>query len=182
MTTHPCWTWQLEQCIPSRTKAAGEIIDALLAQLEAEQWESHEVFGVHLAVEEALVNAIKHGNKDDPAKTVRILVQTSPDQLRVEIIDEGAGFDPSQVPDPTEASRLNLPHGRGLMLMQSYMTHVEYKGRGNELVMQKKRASCSAPVSEPAETPDRRTPTTAPSLPSPCGTAGGCIDWRPLRS
>jgi len=94
---------------------------------------------VQLAVEEALVNAIKHGNKDDPAKSVRVLVQTSPDQLRVEITDEGPGFDPGQVPDPTDLDRLDTPHGRGLMLIHSYMTHVEYKGRGNELVMQKKR-------------------------------------------
>ncbi|MFN0017246.1 MAG: ATP-binding protein [Pirellulaceae bacterium] len=139
MTSHPCWTWQLEQCIPSRTKAAGQIIDALLAQLEAENWNSQEVFGVHLAVEEALVNAIKHGNKEDPAKSVRVLVQTSPEQLRVEIVDEGAGFNPSQVPDPTSPNLLNKPHGRGLMLMHSFMTHVEYKGRGNELVMEKTR-------------------------------------------
>ena len=139
VTIHPCWTWQLEQRIPSLTKAAEQIIDALLAQLEAEHWDSREVFGVQLAVEEALVNAIKHGNKDDPAKSVRVLVQTSPDQLRVEITDEGPGFDPGQVPDPTDLDRLDTPHGRGLMLIHSYMTHVEYKGRGNELVMQKKR-------------------------------------------
>ena len=139
MTSHPCWTWQLEQRIPSRTQAAEQIIDALLSQLEAEQWKSQEVFGVHLAMEEALVNAIKHGNKEDPSKSVRVLVQTSPDQLRVEIVDEGAGFDPRQVPDPTSPDLLNKPHGRGLMLMHSFMTHVEYKGRGNELVMEKVR-------------------------------------------
>jgi serine/threonine-protein kinase RsbW len=139
VTSHPGWTWQLEQRIPSRTQAAGQIIDALLGQLEAERWDSHEVFGVHLAVEEALVNAIKHGNKEDPAKSVRVKVQTSPDQLRVEIVDEGAGFDPGQVPDPTSPERLNRPHGRGLMLIHNFMTHVEYKGRGNELVMEKVR-------------------------------------------
>ena len=139
MTAHTCWTWQLEQSIPSRTKAAEQIIDALLAQLEAEHWDSQVVFGVHLAVEEALVNAIKHGNKEDPSKSVRVLVQTCPDQLRVEIVDEGAGFDPGQVPDPTRPDLLNKPHGRGLMLMHSYMTHVEYRGRGNELVMEKTR-------------------------------------------
>lgn len=139
MTSHPAWTWQLEQRIPSRTQAAEQIIDALLGQLEAEHWNSHEVFGVHLAVEEALVNAIKHGNKEDPAKSVLVKVQTSPEQLRVEIVDEGAGFDPGLVPDPTSAERISKPHGRGLMLMHSFMTHVEYKGRGNELVMEKVR-------------------------------------------
>lgn len=139
MTAHPDWTWQLEQCIPSRTQAAQQIIDALLGRLEAEHWNSHEVFGVHLAVEEALDNAIKHGNKEDPSKSVRVKVQTTADQLRVEIVDEGPGFDPGQVPDPTSPERLNKPHGRGMMLIHSFMTHVEYKGRGNELVMEKVR-------------------------------------------
>ena len=138
MTTHP-WTWQLEQRIPSRTQAAEPIIDALLAHLEADRWDSQEVFGVHLAFEEALVNAITHGNKEDPSKSVRVLVQTSPDQLRVEIVDEGAGFCPDQVPDPTTPELLSKPHGRGLMLMHNFMTHVEYRGRGNELVMEKVR-------------------------------------------
>ncbi|MGI8982301.1 MAG: ATP-binding protein [Pirellulaceae bacterium] len=138
-TSHPGWTWQLEQSIPSRTEAAEQIIDALLARLEAERWNSQEVFGVHIAVEEALVNAITHGNKEDPSKSLHIRMQSSPQQLRVEIVDEGSGFDPGQVPDPTHPDRLNMPHGRGLMLMHSFMTHVEYKGRGNELVMEKTR-------------------------------------------
>jgi serine/threonine-protein kinase RsbW len=140
LTSHPDWTWQLQQSIPSRTQAAEQIVDALLAQLAAERWSSRELFGVHLAVEEALVNAIKHGNKEDPSKTVQVLVQTSAAHLRVEIVDEGAGFDPCQVPDPTTADRLKMPHGRGLMLIHNFMTHVEYKGRGNELVMEKVRS------------------------------------------
>ena len=140
MTSHPGWTWQLDQRIPSRTQAAEAVIDALLEQLAVERWNSHEVFGVHLAVEEALVNAIKHGNKEDPAKSVHVRVQTSPAHLRIEIIDEGPGFDPRRVPDPTDPTRLATPHGRGLMLMHSFMTRVEYKGRGNELVMEKVRA------------------------------------------
>ena len=141
MTSHPGWTWQLEQRIPSRTQAAVKLIDALLAQLEAECWDSHEVFGVHLAVEEALVNAITHGNKEDPEKSVRVKVQTNHDHLRIEIVDEGAGFDPAEVPDPTSPERICKPHGRGLMLMHSFMTHVEYRGRGNELVMEKQRGA-----------------------------------------
>lgn len=139
MTSQRCWTWQLEQCIPSRTTAAGQIIDALLTQLEADQWNSQEVFGVHLAVEEALVNAIKHGNKEDPSKSVHVLVQTRPGTVRVVIVDEGVGFNPEKVPDPTSPELLGKPHGRGLMLIHNFMTHVEYKGCGNELVMEKTR-------------------------------------------
>jgi serine/threonine-protein kinase RsbW len=139
VTSHPDWTWQLEQRIPSRTQAAEQIIDALLGRLEEQHWNSHEVFGVHLAVEEALVNAIKHGNKEDPSKSIRVKLQITAEQLRVEIADEGPGFDSSQVPDPTSPERLSKPHGRGMMLIRSFMTHVEYKGRGNELVMEKVR-------------------------------------------
>lgn len=135
------WTWKLDQQIPSRTSAAEAIVDALLAQLEQEQWDSHDLFGVHLAVEEALVNAIIHGNKEDPSKSVHVRLKANHQRLRVEITDQGSGFNPSQVPDPTQGELLEMPHGRGIMLIRSYMTRVEFKGRGNQLVMEKLRSA-----------------------------------------
>ncbi len=135
------WTWKLDQQIPSRTSAAEEIVDALLAQLEQEQWDSHDLFGVHLAVEEALVNAIIHGNKEDPSKSVHVCLKANHRRLRVEITDQGSGFNPSQVPDPTRGELLDVPHGRGIMLIRSYMTRVEFKGRGNQLIMEKLRSA-----------------------------------------
>ena len=131
--------WTHEQTIPSRTTAASEVVDALLAQLRRDDWEPHDVFGVHMAVEEALVNAITHGNKEDPSKSVSVRWQSSPDRLRVEIIDEGTGFDPQLLPDPICDAYLSEPHGRGLLLIRWFMSTVRFLGAGNHLVMEKER-------------------------------------------
>ncbi|HZL86822.1 MAG TPA: ATP-binding protein [Pirellulaceae bacterium] len=141
MSSPATWSWTHEQTIPSRTAAAAEVVDALLAQLRRDEWEPHDVFGVHLAVEEALVNAITHGNKEDPQKSVSVILQSSPQRLRVEIIDEGSGFEPALVPDPTCDACLNQPHGRGLMLIRWFMSDVKYLGSGNHLVMEKERTT-----------------------------------------
>jgi serine/threonine-protein kinase RsbW len=131
--------WTHEQTIPSRAAAAGEVVDALLAQLRRDDWEPHDVFGIHMAVEEALVNAITHGNKEDPSKRVAVRWQSSPERLRVEIIDEGRGFDPQLLQDPTCDAYLSEPHGRGLMLIRWFMSTVKFLGAGNHLVMEKER-------------------------------------------
>jgi serine/threonine-protein kinase RsbW len=139
MSSPAPWSWIHEQTIPSRTTATAEIVDALLTQLRRDEWEPHDVFGVHMAVEEALVNAITHGNKEDPGKTVSVRLQSSPQRLRVEIIDEGEGFVLENVPDPTCDALLSQPHGRGLMLIRWFMSSVDYLGAGNHLVMEKER-------------------------------------------
>ena len=96
-----------------------------------------EIFGIKLAVEEALVNAIKHGNQMDRAKKVRIHYRVAPNFFEVRVTDEGAGFDPSDVPDPTAVENIERPCGRGLMLMRHYMSEVSFNGRGNSVRMAK---------------------------------------------
>jgi serine/threonine-protein kinase RsbW len=98
-----------------------------------------DLFGVHLAVEEAVVNAIRHGNKLDAAKRVRLLCKICDHRLRIEVADEGPGFDPAKVPDPTENENLEVPSGRGIMLMRNFMHFVEYNAVGNRVVMEKHR-------------------------------------------
>ena len=88
-----------------------------------------EIFSVRLALEEALVNAIKHGNQMDRRKSICIRYRLLLDRLEVQITDEGAGFDPDDVPDPTAVENLDRPCGRGLMLMRHYMTEVAYSKR-----------------------------------------------------
>ncbi len=97
----------------------------------------HEIFSIKLALEEALINAIKHGNQMDRAKKVRVQYRVSPDFFEVRVIDEGGGFDPSDVPDPTAVENLERPCGRGLMLMRHYMTNVVYNHSGNCVAMSK---------------------------------------------
>jgi serine/threonine-protein kinase RsbW len=133
------WTWTLAQSIPSRTEAAAEHVDTLLVLLRKDEWEPHDVFGIHMAVEEALVNAIKHGNKESPEKFVHVLLCGRADRLRVEIRDEGCGFDAACLPDPTSDLLLDQPNGRGVMLIRWFMTNVQYLDGGNRLVMEKER-------------------------------------------
>ena len=136
---HSHWDWTSAHCLPSDTEATSAAVADLLEYLQRTGWADREVFGIHMAVEEALVNAIQHGNREDPAKSVNILYQASAHKIRIEIVDEGSGFSLASVADPTEGERLCQPRGRGLLLMRAYMTKVEYLGCGNKLVMEKRR-------------------------------------------
>jgi len=133
------WIWQCEHVIPSDTASGRRILGEVLGQLRSRQWGAHDLFGVHLAMEEALVNAIQHGNRFDEDKQVRIACRIAPGLVRIEITDEGEGFDPAAVPDPTENGRLESPGGRGVMLMRAFMTRVEYNESGNRVILEKER-------------------------------------------
>jgi len=134
------WTWHCDRVIPSDLALARRLLDELLARLEELHWSCRDIFGVHLAVDEALVNAVQHGNKRDVGKQLRFSWRVSPRKVRVEIIDEGPGFDPRCLPDPTVPERLACPNGRGVWLMKAFMTHVEYCGCGNHVVLEKERS------------------------------------------
>src|SRR5947199_135963 len=97
----------------------------------------HEIFAIKLALEEALVNAIKHGNQMDRSKKVHVSYRIRPDRFEIQITDEGPGFDPEDVPDPTAFENLERPCGRGLLLMRHYMTDVRHNARGNSVTMSK---------------------------------------------
>jgi serine/threonine-protein kinase RsbW len=137
--SYQAWNSHTELHIPSEPSAGKQAVDQLLSHLERNQWVENDIFGVHLAVEEALVNAIKHGNQNDRTKKVHIIYKMSDTHVRIEITDEGPGFDPGDVADPTDDENLELPSGRGLMLMRSFMSLVEFNERGNGVIMEKRR-------------------------------------------
>lgn len=93
------------------------------------------LFAVRLALEEALVNAIRHGNRHVPDGQVDFRWSVDGDEARFDVRDQGEGFDPDAVPDPTEDDNLEIPSGRGIMLMKAYMSEVEYRDPGNHLAM-----------------------------------------------
>jgi serine/threonine-protein kinase RsbW len=117
---------------PAEARCVQDRIEQLLQDSNAQ---THDVFSIKLALEEALVNAIKHGNQMDRAKKVHISYRLHADRFEVRIADEGPGFDPNDVPDPTAIENLERPCGRGLMLMRHYMTDVAFHGRGNAVSM-----------------------------------------------
>jgi serine/threonine-protein kinase RsbW len=130
---------------PSDVVISSDTAEARRVQLEIERalkahhFNEHEIFSIRLALEEALVNAIKHGNQMDRTKKVRISYRIDWERFDVLIADEGPGFDPTDVPDPTALENLERPCGRGLMLMRYYMTEVYYNSRGNSVCMTKLR-------------------------------------------
>lgn len=125
--------------LPNDTSEVPRIQEAIVRHLKDHKFSEKEIFGIKLALEEALVNAMKHGNQYDRTKKVRIAYQVNCDAFYVRICDEGAGFDPAEVPDPTLEENLERSCGRGLMLMRYYMNAVHYLERGNVCLMWKRR-------------------------------------------
>ena len=139
--SEPRWIWQCDHVIPSQPGAGRNIRQDVLRQLHQANWGQHDVFSIHLALEEALVNAIRHGNRFDVKKRVHVCCKMAPDRIWIEISDEGPGFNPQTVPDCTAAENLEVPSGRGLKLMRCFMNRVEYNPQGNCVVMEKIRAT-----------------------------------------
>lgn len=102
-------------------------------------YDADTIFAIKLAFEEAVTNAVKHGNCNDPSKTIILRYFVDCDRVVVMVRDEGCGFRPEQVPDPTADENLERPSGRGIMLMQSYMTDVRFNAQGNEVWLLKER-------------------------------------------
>ena len=132
--------WRRELKLPSERGASRLITEDLLEQLGVHGWSPSDIFAIHLAAEEAIVNAIVHGNKLDPSKVVQVACVVSPTLARIEVTDEGPGFDPSSLPDCRLEDRLDAPNGRGVMLMRTFMTRIEYNARGNRVLMEKQRS------------------------------------------
>ncbi len=122
--------------IPS---AAVEICTKILAELKANKFGKDDIFAVHLALEEAFTNAVKHGNKMDPNKEVKIEYSVTDEKIDVCISDQGQGFAPDKIADPRYGQNLYKTGGRGLFLIRSYMDTVEFNGRGNCVRMVKFR-------------------------------------------
>jgi serine/threonine-protein kinase RsbW len=90
-------------------------------------------FAIKLALEEAMTNAFRHGNKCDPSKKITVRYQVTADRIEIEVCDEGPGFEPCRVPDPTRPEYIDRPHGRGIMLMRAYLDEVVYSMNGNSV-------------------------------------------------
>jgi serine/threonine-protein kinase RsbW len=123
-----------------RAAEVAPLLDKVVATLAALGYPAHDCHGVRLALEEAIVNGLRHGNRGDPAKRVRVGYRVRPDVLLAFVEDEGPGFDSEGVPDPTLPENLDRPGGRGLLLMRHYMTWVCFSGRGNRVTLAKRRS------------------------------------------
>lgn len=123
--------------IANDLKSARRSEEQIMRKLECCRYSPDCIFAIKLAFEEALTNAVKHGNSNDVAK--RLVVRYFVDIARVVLVvrDEGCGFKVSQIPDPTRDENIERPSGRGIMLMHAYMSRVRFNRAGNEVWMLK---------------------------------------------
>ncbi len=137
--------------VPSDLREINLPKQTILSELDRCQYTEEAKFGIKLALEEALTNAVKHGNRNDPDKKVIVHYAVTSDRMVVIVRDEGGGFLPETVPDCLSPDRLPVPNGRGILLMRAYMDEVCYRDRGREVYFMKRRCSpgpcgCSAPI------------------------------------
>ncbi len=121
--------------VASRQSAVSQVCEQILSKLRDNSYSKDDIFAIHLTLEEAFHNAVKHGNKSDPTKKVIVDYSITPDKVEISITDEGGGFKPESVADPREGEGLFKPGGRGLLLMNSYMDVVRFNEQGNSVYM-----------------------------------------------
>jgi serine/threonine-protein kinase RsbW len=112
-----------------------EVQKQILDEIERQGFDSHSAFAVKLAVDEALNNAIKHGNRLAKGKKIHIQATITPEKAEIIVEDEGPGFDRRNVPDPTLQENLEKCSGRGILLMEAYMDQVNYSQNGRRVHM-----------------------------------------------
>ena len=123
--------------IPSDFAAGRDVQERILADVQRLGFSTDGTFAVRIALEEAMVNAIKHGNRLDPAKKVHVESRVTADRAEITIEDEGPGFDRSAIPDPTHDDNLHKPSGRGILLIEAYMDVAQWSSGGRRLRMVK---------------------------------------------
>lgn len=131
--------WKLRREIVSDTSIGSSLAIELLAAMKERGWSSEDMFRTQLAFEEAVVNAIRHGNRCDPAKKVLVEMDCDESRVMIQITDEGDGFALDQVPDPRQEDLLEVPGGRGVLLINETMNEVSYNDTGNRITMLKRK-------------------------------------------
>jgi len=119
--------------IPSDPTFVTSVQQAVLACARQAGAKGRRLFAVRLVLEEAIANAIKHGNGMDPAKAILTRFRIEDRTMVIEVSDEGDGFDHRQVPDPTDPRFRRRMYGRGIFFMKSYADQVEYNDCGNRV-------------------------------------------------
>ena len=149
--------FQIEAWMPSEIKAVGPLVQRLMRLIEGSHCVAGEEPAIELALEEALNNAVVHGNRMDPEKLVQVLCRCDGKGISIVVKDQGQGFDPNSVPNPLSPENLSADHGRGIWLMRVAMDEVSFENRGTEVHMRK------APPRQPRT--EREAPTKyLPSL------------------
>jgi len=132
------WHEKIEFEIPSFISLMHSVLDYLIKRVEKNGVVGSEDSHLFIALDEAFVNAVKHGNKFDATKLVKISAEVSSKEARFTVEDEGEGFNVNEIPDPTDTENLFKTSGRGVLIIHNVMDEVRYNERGNRVEMIKK--------------------------------------------
>lgn len=131
---------ELSLKVPSDVERVSEAVDLVTRHVAAHFSDRRTVnFNLRVALGEALTNAILYGNRSDAGKLVAVRVLFGHNVIELEVTDQGPGFDPSSVPDPTSPERIEQPSGRGLFLIRRLMDDVRFNDKGNSICMMLRR-------------------------------------------
>lgn len=130
---------KIEFDFPSAISPMQSILDYLMKRVEKVGVVRPERSNLYVALDEAFVNAVKHGNKFNAQKMVRVSAEISMQEARFTVEDEGEGFDLNSIPDPLDPQNLFKASGRGVLFIYNIMDEVRYNARGNQLTMIKRR-------------------------------------------
>ena len=132
------WSLFYEESLPSHISEACRLAEKITNKLRQSRWDDNVSDQILIAIDEALVNAVQHGNHQLPWKKVHVRCRISAELIQIEITDEGEGFDLRKVPDPTDPERIRKATGRGIHLMRHFMDKVEYSFQGTRVYMERR--------------------------------------------
>jgi len=115
-----------ELSLPSRIDTVATAAAAVADFIGRSGVSDDAAFGIDMAVREAITNAVVHGNRQDENKTVDIVLKSSPDAVEISVHDQGPGFNPEDVPDPTATENILKTSGRGIFFMRTFMDEVDW--------------------------------------------------------
>jgi serine/threonine-protein kinase RsbW len=115
-----------ELSLPSRIDTVATAAAAVAEFVGRSGMSEEAAFGIDMAVREAVTNAVLHGNRQDEEKTVDLTLKSSPDALEISVHDQGPGFNPEEVPDPTAQENILKTSGRGIFFMRTFMDEVNW--------------------------------------------------------
>ncbi len=115
-----------ELSLPSRIETVATAAAAVAEFIGRFGISDDAAFGIDMAVREAVTNAVLHGNRQDENKTVDIVLKSSPDAVEISVHDQGPGFNPEEVPDPTANENILKASGRGIFFMRTFMDEVDW--------------------------------------------------------
>ena len=124
--------------LPSDLSLMNGVLQYLLERVSKLGIVTPERSNLFIALDEAFVNAVKHGNKNDPTKLLRVTAELSPHEACFTVEDEGEGFNVQEIPDPCDPANLFKTSGRGVLLIYNIMDEVEYNAQGNRVKMVKR--------------------------------------------